>query len=113
MHGNHDIKPNVAAPGASVTSAYHTSDSAYYVMSGTSMACPHTAGVVALLVGANPNLTFEQVRDLLYEGAVHDVVKTGQTCGGISDDEWPNNSFGYGKINAFNSVLAYLRKFSK
>jgi len=109
MYGNEYIKPNVAAPGNNVNSAYHTSDTAYYTMSGTSMACPHTAGLVALLVGANPNLTFEEAKEFLYAGADHNVVSTGQTCGGIKDDVFPNNSFGWGKINAYNSVMALLK----
>jgi len=108
MYGNHDIKPNVAAPGNNVVAAYHTSDNAYYTMSGTSMACPHTAGVVALLIGANPSLTYDEVKTFLSAGADTNVVPTGQTCGGIKDDVFPNNSFGSGKVNAFKSVNALL-----
>lgn len=36
---------------------------------GTSMAAPHVAGVVSLMVGLDPNLTFQQVRSILYATA--------------------------------------------
>jgi subtilisin family serine protease len=39
---------DIFAPGVSITSAYNTSDSAAAIASGTSMASPHVAGVVAL-----------------------------------------------------------------
>jgi subtilisin family serine protease len=42
----------------------------YASYSGTSMAAPHVAGVVALMLGANPNLTHAQVRSILTSSAV-------------------------------------------
>lgn len=55
----------VSAPGVDIHSSYSKSDDAYTKMPGTSMACPHVAGTVALMKSVYPKLTFEQARDVL------------------------------------------------
>ena len=62
------------APGVSVLSAYYTSDTATTVMSGTSMASPHVAGVAALYLGAHPDATPKAVRDALVAAATPNLV---------------------------------------
>ena len=44
---------DIIAPGVDITSSIHTSDSATAPYSGTSMAAPHVAGVIARLLSAN------------------------------------------------------------
>ncbi|MGI6364975.1 MAG: S8 family serine peptidase [Bacillota bacterium] len=51
------------APGSSIYST--TYNGGYGTMSGTSMACPHVAGVAALIWGAKPSLTNVQLRNVL------------------------------------------------
>jgi subtilisin len=55
----------VTAPGVSIYSTLPNNNYASY--SGTSMAAPHVAGVVALMLSANPNLNDSQVRQILAE----------------------------------------------
>ena len=99
------VKPDVSAPGANVFSAYHTSDNAYASLSGTSMACPHAAGVVALMLSENQNLNYDQVKSALEGGSVP-TTTTGRNCGEIPEDIYPNHHVGYGRINAVRSINA-------
>ena len=105
-------KPDIVAPGAATISARDSvsglaaddaliidNDGAtldgsgpanYYVMLGTSMACPMAAGVGALILEKNPTATPSQVRNALTATA---AMATS-----------PNNSVGYGLINALTAV---------
>ena len=63
------IRPDVCAPGVDIKSADHSGNNGYTLMSGTSMATPCAAGCIALILSKNPNLTPEEVCQLLEETA--------------------------------------------
>lgn len=65
---------DVFAPGSSITSAGIYSDTAVATMSGTSMAAPHVAGSVALLLQRQPTLIPSQVAQLLKSRATPNKV---------------------------------------
>jgi subtilisin family serine protease len=101
------LKPNISAPGVTVRSSTSGSDSSFGNSNGTSMAGPHVAGVVALLWSAHPEL----VRDIeatktLLQNTANPAVGTAQTCGGTPSTQIPNNSFGYGRVDALAAVNA-------
>jgi uncharacterized repeat protein (TIGR01451 family) len=88
-------KPELSAPGMHVYSSLFTSF--YYAASGTSMAAPHVAGLVALLVSADlrdgrRDLTVDEIERLMTYSA-RDLGKPG-----------PDNDYGYGRIDAFAAV---------
>jgi hypothetical protein len=70
---------------------------------GTSSACPHVAGVAALMLSVNPSLTGQQVRDIIEQtaqkvGGYNYTTTTGRTNG-----TW-HNDMGYGLVNALCAV---------
>jgi len=70
------VKPDVAAPGVTVTSADAGTRAGYVTMSGTSMATPYVAGAVALGLEARPSATPAQVRAAM-TGTARDVGAAG------------------------------------
>ena len=87
------LKPDVVAPGVDIVSSMP--GGVYYPGSGTSMAAPHAAGIAALLRSAVPGLTISDTRQILTSTTV--IVFTGTH---------PNNDWGWGRVDAFNAVLA-------
>ncbi len=66
-----------AAPGYSIISTCHSSNTAYCYGSGTSMSAPHVAGVAALVWSAGPELTRDELRTLL-QGTARDKGAAGR-----------------------------------
>jgi hypothetical protein len=114
-------KPDVVAPGNYVVSSYNsyflehnpTEDDlkwdvsrfdfngrtyAWHAAMGTSMACPVVAGVIALWLQAKPDLTPEDVMDVIRRTSRQpDPALT-----------YPNNYYGYGEIDAYRGLLDIL-----
>ena len=59
---------NVFAPGVNIYSTVQ--DNKYKSMSGTSMACPHVAGVAGLLIANEPNLNYSEIKARLMNTAI-------------------------------------------
>jgi subtilisin family serine protease len=70
---------DVFAPGTSITSAWYTSSTATAVLSGTSMASPHVAGVAALYLQNNPAATPAQVHNVIVSTATTGKVTSAGT----------------------------------
>ncbi|MGH2570364.1 MAG: S8 family serine peptidase, partial [bacterium] len=93
------IKPEVAAPGVNVWSAQP--GGGYQFLSGTSMAGPHVAGVVALMRAANPDIDVDTIKQILMD--------TATDLGAAGED----NTYGHGFINAYEAVLAVLQGYGQ
>ena len=109
------IKPDITAPGEYVVSSVNSFDSGTYnsntsylvdeiigenynwyfrAFSGTSMASPVVAGIIALMLEANPTMTPPEIKQQISENAWIDNY-TGNV---------PNNIWGYGKIDAHETI---------
>lgn len=122
---NRNIKPDVMAPGHCIVSAYssfylenHPDESdidwdvehfeyngrtyPWNSNSGTSMACPAVAGIIAQWLQVCPTLTPAQVKDVL-----------AHTCHHIDESiNYPNNEYGYGEIDALAGVEYIQSKYT-
>ncbi|MFX1668402.1 S8 family serine peptidase [Riemerella anatipestifer] len=100
---------DVVAPGVKIYTTDISGSLGYNLgdyqsdFNGTSSACPNVAGVVALILSANPNLTQQEARDILERNT--------DKVGGYSyfnnsnqpNGTW-NNEMGYGRVNALKAV---------
>lgn len=110
------IRPDIAAPGGNgeydennhlilekeVWSINHTDDNSYRPLDGTSMATPCVAGVIALMLEANPYLNPIQIDSIIETNAI--------PCAGqeLNQNGRPikDNNYGAGLVNAYASVSA-------
>ncbi len=86
------LKPTVSAPGVDTLSMDAFSCSGYVFLSGTSMATPHIAGTMALMLQANPDLDHYEIKQILKDTAV-DLGQAGE-----------DNAYGHGRIDALAAV---------
>ncbi|MEC5425987.1 carboxypeptidase regulatory-like domain-containing protein [Virgibacillus sp. C22-A2] len=91
-NGERYVKPDVSAPGREIYSAWP--GNGYHTISGTSMATPHVAGVIALIMQANPDYSIDEVKQLM-KNTARSESHMGQL---------PNDSYGSGIVNAYQAV---------
>jgi subtilisin family serine protease len=103
---NYGTNLDIVAPGVKI---YTTTLNGNYIsdFNGTSAACPHVAGVAALVLSVNPNLTVQQVRNIIESTAqkVRPDLYTYSTTSGHPNGTW-NNQMGYGLVDAYAAVQA-------
>ncbi len=87
-------KPEIVAPGVNTYSS--EPGGTYGFKSGTSMAGPHVAGVVALMRSANPNVDVLTIKQIL--------IATARDLGQAGED----NNYGHGFVDAYEAVLAVI-----
>jgi subtilisin family serine protease len=83
---------DLVAPGGDIYTTISDNNSAYAFTGGTSIACPHVAGLPALIWSKYPSLTPDQVEAMLKTGC-DDLGEAGV-----------DNHFGYGRINSYRSL---------
>jgi len=107
IDGSNRMKPNVSAPGEDVRSCILGGN--YANFSGTSMAGPHVAGLVALVLSANPALAghVDDIEEIVEQTAIYfsDTLDCGMGSPGIAR---PNHAYGWGRVDALGAVQAAL-----
>ena len=100
----------ISAPGISIFSTVptgscqHCAPSGYTTLSGTSMATPHVAGTVALMLEANPGLSPAKIRSILFNTACSSG--TSPSCQSITGV--PNVTYGSGRVDALRAVNGFV-----
>jgi hypothetical protein len=109
------MKPEITAPGiairssrsANISTASNVTDPSgrHFYLWGTSMASPHVAGAVALLFERRPDLTPEDVKEILAASAIRDGF-TMRTYGPPEFGGTPADWWGFGKLNVEDALLS-------
>ncbi len=102
-YGNHI---DVVAPGNYIYGLSHTSNTSYETYwGGTSQATPLVAGIVSLMLSLNPNLTVDQIRNILRNTADDQIGNP------LEDTFGWDQYYGAGRVNAYNA-LSYVQSLS-
>ncbi len=109
IDGSNRIKPNVTAPGSLVRSSFPGGN--YNYLSGTSMAGPHVAGLVALILSARPEFAgnVDLIEHIVEQSAVYKIDTS--NCG-IDGTLRPNNAYGWGRVDALAALNMILEEVS-
>ena len=92
---------DVVAPGDMILSTIPNNQTGY--MSGTSMAAPHVAGLAALIIATNPDLTGKDVVDIIERTCQKVGTYSYSITSSRPNGKW-NNEMGYGLCNAAAAV---------
>ena len=102
----HDL--DMAAPGSQIVGPYQVNGQAgWYFLGGTSMASPHVAGIVALMLEKDPALVAGQVEDILEATAIplapgsRNVYLPGGT---VATYSWGADATGHGLVNTTGAL---------
>ena len=93
------IKPEISAPGNNVISAKMGGGNQIVQLSGTSMSAPHMAGIVALVKQAQPQLSAEEIKNIL--------MGTSKTIG-TPTGRYPVSMQGAGRVQADKAAFSKL-----
>ena len=92
---------DIVAPGSSILST--GLNNSITTKSGTSMAAPHVAGIAALILSVNPNLTAKEVNTII-ESTAQKVGNYSYTNNSNRPNGTWNNEMGYGLVDAHAAV---------
>lgn len=96
------VKPDVSTIGSNIMAPDAATSDGYTSKSGTSMATPLMAGIAALMVEANPDITHEQVKSIISSDSIERDLQLLDDPG-FNDcsilESRPDNEFGYGQAD--------------
>ena len=103
------VKPDVATIGSSIMAPDAATQDGYTSKSGTSMATPLMAGIAALMIQANPDITPTEFKDIIAAHSIErEIVLLDDP--GFNDcsllETRPDNEFGYGQADPVAFVEA-------
>jgi len=95
------IKPEVCAPGVTVYSSVPGGGYESAGWSGTSMAGPHVAGIVALMRSANPDMDVRDIKSI--------IMRKARDLGSAGED----NTYGWGFVDAYEAVIEVMSGYGR